>query len=127
MTIFRKCAVFALSSLICLPLTAGSKKSFFTEVDPDDPNDPWQQSFEVAEKIYEGKTDFQKVVVFRNRDLGRMLVLDNIVQTTETDEFIYHEMLNHIPLLAHANPKRVLVIGGGDGGSFREILRHRSV
>ncbi|MCE3234645.1 MAG: spermidine synthase, partial [Vampirovibrio sp.] len=59
--------------------------------------------------------------------LGRMLLLDGMVMTSERDEFIYHEMIAHIPMLAHPNPKNVLVIGGGDGGTIREVLKHPSV
>ena len=58
---------------------------------------------------------------------GRALVLDRVVQTTEGDEFIYHEMMTHVPLIAHPQPRRVLIIGGGDGGIAREVLRHPSV
>jgi len=58
---------------------------------------------------------------------GRVMVLDGIVQTTEKDEFIYHEMLTHLPILAHGNVKRVLIIGGGDGGMIREVCKHQSV
>ena len=59
--------------------------------------------------------------------LGRVLTLDGVVQTTEADEFIYHEMLTHVPLFAHGAAKRVLVIGGGDGGMLREIVKHKEV
>jgi spermidine synthase len=111
--------------LLCFSLFA--EKQFFTEIDPEDPDDPWQQRFEIEKKLFEGATDFQKVLIFQHKDLGRMLVLDGLVQTTEGDEFIYHEMLNHVPLLSHPNPKTVLVIGGGDGGSIREIFRHKNV
>lgn len=56
-----------------------------------------------------------------------MLLLDGIVQTTEKDEYVYHEMITHIPLFTHPNPKKVLVVGGGDGGTIREVLKHPSV
>jgi spermidine synthase len=58
---------------------------------------------------------------------GKMLLLDGIVQTTEKDEFIYHEMMAHVPLFSHPNPKKVLIIGGGDGGVLREVIRHEDV
>ncbi|HBM76046.1 MAG TPA: spermidine synthase, partial [Clostridiaceae bacterium] len=58
---------------------------------------------------------------------GKMLVLDGIVQLTERDEFVYHEMIAHIPLFTHPNPRKVLVVGGGDGGTVREVLKHPSV
>ena len=62
-----------------------------------------------------------------SHEFGRMLVLDGVFQTSIFDEFIYHEMIAHVPLLTHPAPKRVLVIGGGDGGSVREAVRHEAV
>lgn len=75
--------------------------------------------------IYKKNSPLQKLEIFDNRGLGRILALDNIVQTTEKDEFIYHEMLSHVPLLSHKSPKKVLIIGGGDGGILREVLKHK--
>ena len=66
--------------------------------------------------IHRGRTAFQSVLIFENDLLGRVLVLDEVVQTTERDEFIYHEMLTHVPLMSLSNPREVLIIGGGDGG-----------
>ncbi len=74
--------------------------------------------------IYKKDSSLQKLEIFENRGLGRILALDNIVQTTEKDEFIYHEMLSHVPLLSHKSPKKILIIGGGDGGILREVLKH---
>ena len=74
--------------------------------------------------IYSGKTGFQTVEVFENSVFGRVLALDGIIQTTEHDEFIYHEMLIHPALFAHGAAKRVLIIGGGDGGALEEVLKH---
>jgi spermidine synthase len=73
------------------------------------------------------KTEFQDMALIETEQFGRMLVLDGTVQTTIEDEFVYHEMITHIPLFTHKNPKRVLVIGGGDGGAIREILKHPSI
>ncbi len=73
------------------------------------------------------QTAFQKIDVYETRTLGRMLTLDGIIQLTEFDEFAYHEMMAHLPLFAHPDPRRVLVIGGGDGGVLREIARHACV
>jgi spermidine synthase len=87
----------------------------------------WQQRLHIDQKIIEEKTDQQHLVIFDNAFYGRVLVLDGVIQTTEADEFVYHEMLTHVPLLAHENPKRVLIIGGGDGGILREVLRHRTI
>ena len=69
----------------------------------------------------------QRIRVFENARFGRVLTLDGVVQTTEGDEFIYHEMMAHVPILAHGAARRVLIVGGGDGGMAREVLRHRAV
>ena len=74
--------------------------------------------------LFREKTDLQDLVIFENRVFGRVLALDGVVQTTEGDEFIYHEMLSHVPILAHGAASRVLIIGGGDGGMAREVLKH---
>ena len=73
------------------------------------------------------RSPYQEIAVFETENLGRMLVLDGITMLTEFDEFAYHEMIAHVPLLVHPNPRRVLIIGGGDGGTAREILKHREV
>lgn len=77
--------------------------------------------------LFHEKNELQDLIIFQNQDFGRVLALDGIIQTTEKDEFIYHEMLVHIPMMTHPNPKRVLIIGGGDGGALREVLRHETV
>lgn len=87
----------------------------------------YSQSFEVSKILVQAKTDFQDVLLFENPTFGKVLVLDGIVQTTEADEFCYHEMLTHPPILAHGDIRQVLIIGGGDGGILREVLRHKSV
>ncbi len=74
--------------------------------------------------IYKGKSAYQDILLFENKSLGRVLVLDGIVQTTEKDEFIYHEMIVHVPILSHPNPRKILVIGGGDGGAIEEIFKY---
>ena len=61
---------------------------------------------------------------FENKQFGRVLAIDGRIQLTERDEFVYHEMMAHVPILAHGAAKSVLIIGGGDGGSLREVLRH---
>ena len=85
------------------------------------------QSFEISELLYEGRTAFQAVRIFRNDTLGRVMTLDEVVQTTEADEFIYHEMITHVPIVAHGAAKQVLIIGGGDGGVLEEALKHAGV
>lgn len=73
------------------------------------------------------KTDYQDLKMLETEEWGNMLVLDDMVMTTENDEFVYHEMVAHVPLFTHPNPKKVLVVGGGDGGAIREVLKHESV
>lgn len=73
------------------------------------------------------KSPFQDILVFKSTDYGNVLVLDGIIQLTERDEFAYQEMITHLPLMSHLNPKRVLIIGGGDGGVIREVLKHKDV
>ncbi len=85
------------------------------------------QQFEMEEVLFRAPTEHQELIIFKNERFGRVMALDGVIQTTEVDEFIYHEMLTHVPLLAHGRAKRVLIIGGGDGGILREVLRHRSV
>jgi spermidine synthase len=83
--------------------------------------------YRVKEILKELRTDFQHLMLIDTFQYGKMLLLDGIVQTTENDEFIYHEMMSHVPMLSHPSPRRVLIIGGGDGGVLREILRYDSV
>ena len=85
------------------------------------------QYFSVDKTLYHNKTEHQDLIIFENAKMGRIMALDGVVQTTERDEFIYHEMLTHVPLLAHGHAKRVLIIGGGDGGMLREVCRHQRV
>lgn len=84
-------------------------------------------SIKVREILYSKQSKFQKIDVIDTYAYGKVLLIDGLVMTTEKDEFYYHEMITHIPLLANANPERVLVIGGGDGGTIREVLKHPSV
>lgn len=83
--------------------------------------------FKVDQVLFSGKSDFQTVDVVQTRGHGKMLLNDGLIMVTEKDEFIYHDMITHVPLFVHPNPKNVLVIGGGDGGTAREVLRHKSV
>jgi spermidine synthase len=87
----------------------------------------YAQALRMDEMLYDSKTDHQRLKVFTNGTFGRVLTLDDVVQTTEGDNFIYHEMLTHVPILAHGAARRVLIIGGGDGGMAREVLRHDTV
>ncbi len=81
-------------------------------------------TYQVRETLYKTRTDYQDLAVLDTYQFGRTLVLDDIVQTTVKDEFIYHEMLVHPAMTTHPSPQKALVIGGGDGGSVREILKH---
>lgn len=80
--------------------------------------------YKIKKKLFSKKSPFQKIDICQTDRFGKMLFLDGITQTTEKDEFIYHEMIVHVPLLCHPNPKKVCIIGGGDGGALREVLRH---
>lgn len=81
----------------------------------------------VRESLLVEQTPFQELAILDTYPYGRMLVLDGAIQTTEGDEFVYHEMITHVPLASHPLPQEILVIGGGDGGTVREILKHPEV
>lgn len=83
--------------------------------------------YHVRNTLFKKKSPYQEVKVLDTMAYGKMLVIDNFVMLTEMDEFIYHEMISHIPLCYHKNPQHVLVIGGGDGGTVREIVKHEEV
>jgi spermidine synthase len=89
--------------------------------------DAISQNFRIDKMYFEQKTEHQHLMIFHNAMLGRVMTLDGVVQTTELDEFIYHEMMAHVPVFAHGHARRVLIIGGGDGGMLREVLRHKDV
>ena len=84
-------------------------------------------SLEVSEVLAHEKSKYQDILLFKNPVFGTVLVLDGVIQLTEKDERIYNENIVHIPLTSHSNPKRVLLIGGGDGGALREAVKHSSV
>lgn len=90
-------------------------------------HEDFAQSLRVETLLYDSRTDHQRLKVFENPTFGRILTLDDVVQTTEADNFIYHEMLTHVPIIAHGAARRVCIIGGGDGGMAREVLRHASI
>lgn len=87
----------------------------------------WGQRFLVKRELARVKSDFQDIMVFESYTHGRVMLLDGVVQITEADEFVYQEMLAHVPLLAHGDAKRVLIIGAGDGGVLKRVLQHRTV
>lgn len=84
-------------------------------------------TMKVNRTLHTEHTDFQKLDMIETAEWGKMLLLDNMVMTSEKDEFVYHEMVAHVPLFTHPHPQKVLVVGGGDGGVVREILKHPSV
>lgn len=109
------------------PLTHPSiKDGWFAEI--SDTMWPGQaMSIKVDEVLHVEQSKYQDVLVFKSQTYGNVLVLDGCIQVTERDEFAYQEMIAHLALNSHPNPKRALVIGGGDGGVLREILKHESI
>ena len=101
-----------------------TNKWLFETLDVPYDNIDLQHGLKIKKKLYSDRSPFQKIEVFDTSNLGRLLVLDGIFQTSEKDEFVYHEMLCHLPMFYHSNPKRVLIIGGGDGGILEEVLKH---
>ncbi|KAA2215111.1 polyamine aminopropyltransferase [Teichococcus oryzae] len=87
----------------------------------------WGQRFLVKRELARVQSAFQDIMLFESYSHGRVMLLDGVVQITEKDEFVYQEMLTHVPLLAHGDAKRVLIIGAGDGGVLRRVLQHRNV
>ncbi|MFT9258182.1 polyamine aminopropyltransferase [Acetobacter sp.] len=89
--------------------------------------DNWGQRFRVMTELARVRSPFQDIVVFESESHGRVLLLDGVVQITERDEFVYQEMLTHVPLFSHPDPRKVLIIGAGDGGVLRRVLEHPGV
>ncbi len=87
----------------------------------------WRIAFRIRQTLYSSKSQYQQIDLLESETFGRILVLDGMTMLTERDECGYHEMLVHLPMFTHAEPKRVLIIGGGDGGTLREVLRHPCV
>ena len=86
-----------------------------------------QISIRVDKQLYSGRSEFQRIDVFESPEFGRFLTLDGYMMLTEKDEFIYHEMITHVPMAVHPNVKKVLVIGAGDGGVVRELVRYPEI
>lgn len=84
-------------------------------------------SFEVTRILFSDRSPYQKIEIVETTHLGRVLLIDNLIMFTERDEFAYHEMIAHVPLFVHASPRKILVIGGGDGGTVRECVKHSLV
>ncbi|MED6225180.1 Spermidine synthase 1 [Stylosanthes scabra] len=98
---------------------------WFSEISPMWPGEA--HSLKVEKVLFQEKSDYQNVMVFQSSTYGKVLVLDGVIQLTERDECAYQEMITHLPLCSIPDPKKVLVIGGGDGGVLREVARHSSV
>ncbi len=84
-------------------------------------------SFKIKEKLYSKRSKFQNIEIYKTEKHGNLMALDGCYMVSDAEEFVYHEMLTHIPLFSHPNPQNILVIGGGDGGTVREILKHKCV
>ena len=84
-------------------------------------------SIKVSKQLYGGKSEFQKIDVFKTPEFGKILTLDGLLMVTEKDEFIYHEMITHVPMATHIDAKKILVIGAGDGGTLRELCKYATI
>lgn len=109
-----------------------SSNNWFTEVYRESVENPDSQSIAslslpISKKLHEETTAYQKAEIFESPFWGKVLILDGCIMLTERDNFIYHEMLTHPALFSHANPRDVIIIGGGDCGTLREILKHKTV
>lgn len=100
------------------------RNRFFQDAPSGEPVNP-VLGLSIKKEIYSGKSKFQKIEVLDTNEMGRILVLDNFIQLSAKHEFIYHEILVHPAFFYHPKPKRVLIIGGGDGGVLREVVKHR--
>ena len=87
----------------------------------------FRMTYEVEGVLYETQTEHQHLILFEHKFFGKMLMLDGATQVTTRDEFVYHEMMTHVPIFAHGNAKEVLIVGGGDCGIAEEVLKHKSV
>lgn len=86
-----------------------------------------KMSLKVDKQLYSGQSEYQRIDVFENEEFGRFLTLDGYMMLTEKDEFMYHEMIVHVPMASYPNIKKILVIGAGDGGTVRELCRYNSI
>eukprot|EP00048_Salpingoeca_helianthica_P009813 m.140739 g.140739 ORF g.140739 m.140739 type:complete len:141 (-) comp14955_c0_seq2:547-969(-) len=102
-----------------------SSSTWFSELSPLWPGQAF--SLEIERVLEDLRSDFQHIVVAQTKTYGNMLILDGAIQVTDRDECSYQEMIAHIPLFAHPNPRQVLIVGGGDGGVLREAVRHPGV
>ncbi|EFA78830.1 spermidine synthase [Heterostelium album PN500] len=101
------------------------RNGWFSEISEFWPGNSF--SLQVEEVLHHEKSEYQDILVFKSKTFGNVLVLDGVIQATERDEFAYQEMITHVPMFGHPNPKKVLVVGGGDGGVLREVVKHDCV
>ena len=87
----------------------------------------FRMSYAVERVLHETQTEHQHLVLFEHRTFGKMLMLDGATQVTSKDEFVYHEMMTHVPILAHGRAREILIVGGGDCGIAEEVLKHKSI
>ncbi len=109
--------------MLCTTLFAPERNLFFEAEN----NYPITIGVEVEKQVESFSSSFEKIDVYTTKHCGNMLVLDGAIQLTQWDNAAYHEMIAHVPLLNHPHPKRVLIIGGGDGGTLSEVLKHQDV
>src|SRR4051812_41809157 len=102
-------------------MTAHIKDGWFTEYFL---NQSIGQTYKIKSILHQEKSEFQEITVLDTYALGRLLLLDGKTMVSDLDEFVYHEIMGHIPTMVHPNPLKVLVIGGGDGGIVRELVKH---
>ncbi|MCZ6912711.1 MAG: polyamine aminopropyltransferase [Proteobacteria bacterium] len=99
-------------------------KNWFVEVAPEA---GFAQALKIRGKLHEEQTPYQKLEIFETEDWGNLMTLDGLVMLTARDNFVYHEMMSHPPIMTHPNPRRVAIVGGGDCGTLREVLRHPAI
>jgi len=102
-----------------------NRKNWFSEVNTQWPGQA--MSLEVQKVLHDAKSQYQHVLVFESKAFGNVLVIDDVIQLTERDECAYQEMITHLPMFSHPNPENVLIVGGGDGGVIREVVKHAEV
>ena len=93
----------------------------------DEHTDNVKLSFRIDRQLFSASSEFQRIDVMESVDMGKILAVDGDLMLTEKDEFIYHEMITHVPMAVHPDVKKVLVIGGGDGGVVRELIKYDTV
>jgi spermidine synthase len=96
---------------------------FYTEYE----GEKLSYGYALDEVLFASQSKYQKIEIIKTKAYGRMMIIDGFVMLTDDDEFVYHEMISHVPLCMHNNPKNILIVGGGDGGTVREVAKHKSV